>query len=102
MTQFQKMLYKTLFRKSFYEFVKYFWKDVEPAEFVDGILIEFYCEIFQYMCRPWIGYKEIDIKVPEASEIIDVIDVREGKNKLNINVPPRHTKSMIFNVLIKY
>ena len=98
MTGLQKLLYKELFRKSFYEFVKFFWTEADPSKFVDGKLIQFYCESFQYMCRRWVGYKEIKIELPKKTDQIDIIDVREDKNRLNINMPPRHTKSMIFNV----
>ena len=62
MDTLKKLLYKELFRKSFYDFVKAFWKTADPSNFVDGKLIRFYCETFQYMCRQWVGYKEIDIK----------------------------------------
>ena len=98
MTGLQKLLYKELFRKSFYEFAKFFWTEADPSKFVDGKLIQFYCESFQYMCRRWVGYKEIKIELPKKTDQIDIIDVREDKNRLNINMPPRHTKSMIFNV----
>lgn len=99
MDQMEISLRKILFKKSFYEFLKYFWNEVEPAPFVDGPLIQFYCETFQYMCRPWIGYEEIDIQLPEITDDINIIDVRENKNKLNINMPPRHSKSLVFNVM---
>lgn len=98
MTELQRMLYRELYRKSFYEFVKAFWHTADPSKFIDGKLIQAYCEIFQYMCKEWVGYKEIDIDVPKASDEIDVIDVRENKHNLCIMVPPRHSKSIIFNV----
>ena len=99
MTRLEILLYKQLYRKSFYEFVKDFWSCVDPAKYVDGNLIKFYCEIFQYMCKPWVGYKEIDVdfKVPDG-ENADVIDIRSDKRNINISMPPRHCKSMIFNV----
>ena len=99
MTRLEILLYKQLYRKSFYEFVKDFWSCVDPAKYVDGNLIKFYCEIFQYMCKPWVGYQEIDVdfKVPEG-ENADVIDIRSDKRNINISMPPRHCKSMIFNV----
>lgn len=99
MDTLERLLYRELYKKSFYEFVKAFWSSAEPNKFVDGWLVEFYCEVYQYFSRPWVGYTELNIQVPKATDNIDVIDVREGKNKCNINVPPRHTKSMIFNVL---
>lgn len=98
MTSVERLLRNTLYKKSLYDFVKDFWKIVDPAPFVDGKIIQFYCEVFQYFCRDWIGYDEIDIKVPALTEDIDIIDVRNNHHNLNINVPPRHMKSMIFNV----
>ena len=99
MNNLQKQLYRTLYRKSFYDFVKDFWQYADPSKFIDGSLIQFYCEVFQYKCKPWIGYEEIQIDVPKMSNDIDVIDVRTNKSRLNINMPPRHSKSKIFNVL---
>lgn len=98
MTQLQRILYKQLCKKSLYEFVKLFWNECEPAKLIDGKLVQFYCETFQYMCRKWVGYTEINVNVPKITDTTNVIDIRSEKNKININVPPRHTKSMIFNV----
>lgn len=94
------LLYRELYRKSFYEFVKAFWSEADPSKFVDGILIEYYCEVFQYMCRQWTGDKaNKNIVLPEIKEDEELIDIRGTKHNININVPPRHSKSMIFNVL---
>ena len=98
MTSLQRLLYRELYRKSFYDFVKDFWNTADPSKFVDGRLIKCYCEIFQYMCKDWVGYDEIEIAVPEKTEDVEVIDVRQNKRNLCLMVPPRHTKSMIFNV----
>lgn len=99
MTELEKILRKELYRRSFYEFVKAFWHTMDPSKFVDGKLIQIYCEFFQYMCRRWTGYDEVEVKLPKLSDDINIIDIREDKNNININVPPRHTKSLIFNVL---
>ena len=99
MDKLTKLLYKELYRKSCYEFVKAFWSVVDPAPLIDGRLIQFYCEAFQYKCRPWIPCKIADITLPKLKQDDVLIDVRENKQNLNINVPPRHSKSMIFNVL---
>lgn len=99
MTELEHLLYKELYRKSFYDFVKGFWNTADPAKMVDGKLIQCYCEIFQYMCRSWVGYDPVDVKLPPKTDDIEIIDVRQGKNNLCLMVPPRHTKSMIFNVL---
>lgn len=100
MNNLEKLLYKELYRKSFHDFVKDFWDECEPSKMVDGKLIKFYCETFQYMCKVWTSEKVDDSKIvlPELTDSIDIIDIRNHKNKLNINVPPRHTKSLIFNV----
>ena len=99
MNKLTKILYKELYRKSFYDFAKDFWHVIEPRPFVDGILVQFFCETFQYMCKPWIGYNEINIDTSKLDKDAIILDVRQNKNKLNINVPPRHSKSLIFNVL---
>jgi len=99
MTELEKILRKELFRRSLYDFVRYFWHCCDPAPFVDGAIVQFFCETFQYFCRDWVGYTEIPIDVPEISDAVDVIDVRQAKKNLNINMPPRHSKSMIFNVM---
>lgn len=98
MTELERLLRRELYRKSLYDFVKEFWECADPAPFIDGKLIQAYCEIFQYKCRAWCGYEEIKITVPKMTDDIDVIDVRDGRRNTNINVPPRHTKSKIFNV----
>lgn len=98
MTELQKLLKRELYRKSFYEFVKAFWNTADPSKFVDGKLIQIYCEFFQYMCRNWTGYRDIEIEVPKVEDDVDIIDIRGTKHNICINVPPRHTKSMIFNV----
>ena len=100
MTELQKMLYRQLYRKSFYDFVKDFWNTADPSKFVDGKVIKIYCEIGQYMCKDWVGYDAIDINVPAKTEDNEIIDVRQGKHNLCLMVPPRHTKSMIFNVFL--
>lgn len=99
MTQITKMLYRELYKRSFYDFVKDFWSTCEPAKMIDGSIVKIYCEIFQYMCRDWIGYDHISIDVPVQTEDVDVIDVRQNKRNLCLMVPPRHSKSLIFNVM---
>ena len=98
MNSLHKALYRELYRKSFYEFTKAFWEYADPTPLIDGKLIQFYCECFQYLCKPWIDYEEININIPKIKDV-DIIDIRGDKKKININVPPRHSKSMIFNVL---
>lgn len=95
----EKTLRRTLYRKSFYDFAKEFWNEADPQPLVDGHIVQFFCETFQYMCRGWVGYDEIDIDLPEQTDDVTIIDVRQNKRNLCINIPPRHSKSMIFNVL---
>lgn len=99
MTELERLLRAELYRKSFYDFVKAFWSTCDPSKMVDGKLIKIYCEFFQYMCRAWVGYDEIDIDVPKKTEDNEIIDIRQGKNNICIMVPPRHSKSQIFNVM---
>lgn len=87
-----------MYRKSLYDFVKDFWNTCDPSKFVDGKLIQYYCEVFQYFCRKWVGYEEQNIVLPEKKNDEEIVDIRQGKQNLCLNVPPRHTKSMIFNV----
>ena len=99
LSELERLLYRELYRKSFYEFAKAFWNDADPQPFVDGKIVQFFCETFQYMCREWIDYEEVNINLPQSSNDLDIIDVRQNKHNLCINIPPRHSKSMIFNVL---
>lgn len=99
MNELEKILYKELYKKSLYDFVKDFWQYTDPSKLVDGALIQFYCESFQYFCRDWVGYEKIDIEIPEEYNNYNIIDVRQNKRNLCLNVPPRHSKSMIFNVM---
>lgn len=101
LTAKQRLYYRVLFQKDFYSFAKYFWCEADPSTFVDGFLPRFYCEFFQYMARPWVGYDGLEEEpdLPEPDQNTVIIDVRQNKHNACINVPPRHSKSMIFNVL---
>lgn len=98
-TRSEWFLYRELYKKSFYDFARDFWNEADPQPFVDGDLVQFYCETFQYACRWWVPYREINIKLPKKTDNNEIIDVRSGRLEYNINVPPRHSKSMVFNVL---
>lgn len=99
LNQFQVKLYKQLYKKSFLEFTKAFWECVDPQPLIMGSVIQIFCEIAQYMARPWIGYTPVEIDVPTANEDLNIIDIRNDKSNVCINVPPRHTKSKIFSVM---
>lgn len=96
MNNITKLLYRELYKKSLYDFVKDFWNTCDPSRFVDGKLVRYYCEIFQFYCRKWTGaeIKDVQVETKEGEEVVRMGD----KNCLCLNVPPRHTKSMIFNV----
>lgn len=98
MDNLTRLLYREMYRKSLYDFVRDFWNTCDPSKFIEGKLIKYYCEVFQYFCRKWIGYEEEEIILPEVKEDEIIVDIRQGKQNLCLNVPPRHTKSMIFNV----
>ena len=98
----QVRLYRQLYKKDFYEFVKEFWSECDPSKFIDGFVPKFFCEVFQFICRPWIGYDKPELKstIPPVSDSIDIVDIRNStKHNTSISVPPRHSKSQIFNVL---
>lgn len=94
-----KILYTALYKKSLYEFVKDFWTCCDPSKFIDGNLIQFYCEVFEYTVRDWIGYKDPMPTIPPEYLNWNIIDVRQDKRNLCLTVPPRHTKTMIFSVM---
>lgn len=98
----QRILYRELYKKSFYDFAKDFWCEADPAPLVDGKVVQFLCELYQYMCRPWVGYEGAyeEPSLPDYNPNVDVIDVRNiDKHNACIAIPPRHSKSMILNVL---
>lgn len=98
--QLQLLLTKQLYKKSFYEFYKGFWSECDAHQFVDGDITQFLCELYQFMCRPFIGYKKPFVDLSSLNKNAKVIDVRDSdKDRLCLNIPPRHSKSMIFNVM---
>lgn len=102
MDKLTRLLYQVLFRKSFYEFYKFFWKCADPHPYIDGELPQFLCEVFQFMCRKWVGYEKpsVDFSFLDDKKDYDLVDIRDSNlDRININMPPRHSKSMIFNVM---
>ena len=101
MNELQRLLYRELYKKDFHEFVKAFWECIEDRPFVDGVVVEFYCEMAQYLCRKWVPYKEVEIEIPEYDpEETNIIDVRGDKKNVCINICPRHSKSVILNIML--
>ena len=100
-TELERQLYRQLYKKDFHEFVKAFWSCIEDRPFVDGVVVEFYCEMAQYLCRWWIPYTPVDIEIPPYDpETTNVIDVRGDKKNFCINICPRHSKSVILNIFL--
>jgi predicted phage terminase large subunit-like protein len=71
---------RSLFKKSYYEFFKYFWSETSPEELVDNWHIKELCDELQK-----IGYNLKDRK-PKEYDIV-------------INIPPATSKSTICTVL---
>lgn len=100
MTELERLLYRALYKKSFYEFYKGFWKESDPSAYTDGAIIQFFCEVFQFMCRRWVGYVKPNVDTTTFNAGADIIDIRDSdKDRLCLNMPPRHSKSKIFNVM---
>lgn len=100
MNELDRRLYRTLYRKSFYEFYKAFWSTCDPSKYTDGDIIQFFCEVFQFMCRKWIGYDKPEVDLSSLNKNAVIVDIRnEDKDRLCLNMPPRHSKSKIFNVM---
>lgn len=100
-TELERQLYRQLYKKDFHEFVKAFWDTIEDRAFVDGVVVEYYCEMAQYLCRKWVPYTPVEIEIPPYDpEETDVIDVRGDKKNICINICPRHSKSVILNIML--
>lgn len=104
MDDLTRRLYQVLYKKSFYEFYKAFWSCCDAHPYIDGKIVQYLCEVFQYMCRKWIGYEkpktDIDLSRIKKKKDTEIIDIRNiDKDRLCLNIPPRHSKSKIFNVI---
>ena len=103
LNELQRQLYRQLYKKDFHSFVKDFWECIEDRPFVDGVVVQFYCEMAQYICRQWTPTVKIvdEIKIPDYdSETTDIIDVRGNKKNFCVNICPRHSKSVILNIML--
>jgi len=100
-SELERRLYRELYKKSCYEFAKEFWNEADPQEFVNGNVVQIFCEVAQYYTKRWLPfYKEVEVDLePYIKEGYKIIDVRGEKKNICINIPPRHSKSMIFSVL---
>ena len=104
--ELQRQLYRQLYKKSCYEFTKEFWNEADPQPFVDGVVVQIFCEIAQYFTRHWLEKFE-EFNKPEVEAEIEryrnegytIIDVRKEKKKnVSVAIPPRHSKTMCWSV----
>ena len=95
-SRLEKLLYKELLKRDCYEFCKFFWSEVDNQQFVDNKLFKYLCEVFQYACRTILPLdKDFEIK-----KYKDAFDIRkDDKHYYSISIPPRHSKSITWNVL---
>ena len=97
---------RELHRKSFYHFMKDYWETVEAVEFIDSHLMRYLCDLFQFMIRNKLpeDIKKFWMNDTEYKKIVKKIkgnklEVRlNPKQHWNINMPPRHAKSLILNI----
>jgi len=103
LSELQRQLYRELYKKDFHQFVKDFWECIEDRPFVDGIVVQFYCEMAQYICRQWTPTVRMveNIELPDYDpETTNIIDVRGNKKNFCVNICPRHSKSVILNIML--
>lgn len=101
---------KWLMKKSLYEFVLEMWDAFETADFSDSWIIEFECECFMYSLKHWLPkyiwenwipdskYAELKRKTGGICPVRDSVFNDKPVHNHDWNMPPRHTKSSIFNV----
>lgn len=97
---------RELHRKSLYHFIKDFWHTVEAVDFIESNLMRYLSDLFQFAIRNKLSedIKAHWISDEEYAKIIDnidtkILDVRSNpKQHWNINMPPRHAKSLILNI----
>lgn len=101
---------KWLMKKSLYDFTLEMWDAYETADYSDSWIIEFECECFMYSLKHflpkyiwenWISdskYEELKRKTGGICPVRDKIFNDNHVHNHDWNMPPRHTKSSIFNV----
>ena len=103
LTPLQRKLYRELYKKDFHQFVSDFWECIEDRAFVDGVVVQYYCEMAQYLCRQWTPTVKFadDIVIPEELlDTCDIIDIRGDQRNICINICPRHSKSVVLNIML--
>lgn len=101
---------KWLMKKSLYDFTLEMWDAYETADFSDSWIIEYECECFMYSLKHWLPkyiwenwvsdakYAEIKKKTGGVCSVRDTLFNDKPVHNHDWNMPPRHTKSSIFNI----
>lgn len=102
-------LKRELHKKSFYHFIKDYWHTIEAVDFIESNMMRYLADLFQFAIRRklpediqrhWIKDNDyIDIVNEVSKKEGNIIEVRSNpKQHWNINMPPRHAKSLILNI----
>lgn len=106
-----KQLKKVLLQKSLYDFLKEFWETYEPFELQEHWTLEYLCECFMfsvkhflpsYIWKDWISDEKYNNLKKETGGHCPVRDTIYGGSYVhnhNWNMPPRHSKSTVLNVV---
>lgn len=105
-------LLKQLYIKDPFSFCKDMWATFEPNDFIDHWLLHYYVDLFLWHSKHflpdnvkqhWISEKEYQKKLAQIHKLFPkhkIVDVHNGKRHLSLNMPPRHTKSALFNKIL--
>lgn len=97
---------RELYRRDLYQFVRAFWHTVEGAPLIEAWVLDFFCNSFMWIVRDWLPDdlksewltdEEYAANWPLGGQSVRLPGDHQARN-LNINIPPRHSKSLIFNV----
>ena len=106
-----KHLKKVLLQKSLYDFLKEFWETYEPFELHEHWTLEYLCECFMfsvkhflpsYIWKDWITdekYQKLKEDTGGHCPVRDSIFGNSYVHNHNWNMPPRHSKSTVLNVM---
>ena len=106
-----KHLKKVLLQKSLYDFLKEFWETYEPFELHEHWTLEYLCECFMfsvkhflpsYIWKDWINdetYQKLKEDTGGHCPVRDSIFGNSYVHNHNWNMPPRHSKSTVLNVM---
>ena len=105
-----KQLKKWLIKKDLYSFVVEMWDAYESVPYMDCWVIEYLCECFMfsvkhflpnYITKDWITDSEYESIKNKYNAVCAVRDKKfngQYVHNHDINIPPRHSKSSVFNV----